>query len=71
MDYLALLENSADPSHVHFTHAGFIGGRDRAGPIAVRLVEQARRGRPRGAGEGGLPAGVGPTMVSFWGSSLV
>lgn len=34
------MENSCDPSHVHFTHAGFIGARDRAGPINVKLRDQ-------------------------------
>ncbi len=42
VDYVPLMENSCDPGHVHFTHAGFIGSRDKAGPITVRMLEQAR-----------------------------
>jgi phenylpropionate dioxygenase-like ring-hydroxylating dioxygenase large terminal subunit len=95
VDWVALMENSADPGHVHFTHAGgaraaggrlaparagarlarrpadggrwaeaggrcregerprgitaaaisaagFIGSRDRAGPISIRLIEEVR-----------------------------
>jgi phenylpropionate dioxygenase-like ring-hydroxylating dioxygenase large terminal subunit len=41
VDYVPLMENSCDPGHVHFTHAGFIGSRDKAGPITVRMLEQA------------------------------
>lgn len=39
VDYVALMENSADPSHVHWTHAGAIGSPDKAGPIDVSLEE--------------------------------
>jgi pheophorbide a oxygenase len=38
VDKLPLLENSADPSHVHFAHAGALGAPSRAGPLAVREV---------------------------------
>jgi phenylpropionate dioxygenase-like ring-hydroxylating dioxygenase large terminal subunit len=40
VDYVALMENSADPSHVHWTHAGAIGSPDKAGPIDVSLVRE-------------------------------
>lgn len=43
VDYVALMENSADPSHVHWTHAGAIGSPDKAGPIDVSLVSSPRR----------------------------
>lgn len=50
VDYVPLMENSSDPAHVHFTHAGYIGARDRAGPLAVRLVQQVGvAGQGRGA----------------------
>jgi hypothetical protein len=40
VDYLPLLENSCDPGHVHFTHAGFIGSAAQAGPLAIKLLQQ-------------------------------
>ncbi|KAL4529531.1 hypothetical protein Ndes2437B_g08894 [Nannochloris sp. 'desiccata'] len=45
VDYVALMENSADPSHVHWTHAGAIGSPDKAGPIDVSLVVGAEDSR--------------------------
>ncbi|KAI3424952.1 hypothetical protein D9Q98_008334 [Chlorella vulgaris] len=44
VDYLPLMENSADPGHVHFTHAGYIGSPDKAGPITVRVLERDDQG---------------------------
>ena len=56
---MPLMENSCDPGHVHFTHAGFIGSRDRAGPITVRMLEQASK-QARGRLPGCQAAGCRP-----------
>lgn len=45
VDYLPLLENSCDPGHVHFTHAGFIGSAAQAGPLTIKLLQQVQSAR--------------------------
>lgn len=38
-DWQTLVENVADPSHVPFAHHGLQGNRDRAVPLAIKIVQ--------------------------------